>query len=146
MRISKKEKAVSVDRNGTTNVAMTEREKAIDLTLTQIERRFGKGAIMKLGDAAKVHVEAIPTGSISLDLALGVGGVPRGRITEIYGPESSGKTTVCLHIIANAQRAGGFAAFVDAEHALDPSYAVKCGVDINNLYISQPDTGEQELE
>ena len=144
----KKEKS-TVSTNGTASAStagMTEREKAIDLTLTQIERRFGKGAIMKLGDAAKVHVEAIPTGSISLDLALGVGGVPRGRITEIYGPESSGKTTVCLHIIANAQRAGGFAAFVDAEHALDPSYAVKCGVDINNLYISQPDTGEQALE
>ena len=144
----KKEKSTASASNATSasTAGMTEREKAIDLTLTQIERRFGKGAIMKLGDAAKVHVEAIPTGSISLDLALGVGGVPRGRITEIYGPESSGKTTVCLHIIANAQRAGGFAAFVDAEHALDPSYAVKCGVDINNLYISQPDTGEQALE
>lgn len=144
----KKEKP-TVSTNGTASAStagMTEREKAIDLTLTQIERRFGKGAIMKLGDAAKVQVEAIPTGSISLDLALGIGGVPRGRITEIYGPESSGKTTVCLHIIAHAQRAGGFAAFVDAEHALDPSYAVKCGVDINNLYISQPDTGEQALE
>ncbi|GAC1365866.1 MAG: recombinase RecA [Ktedonobacteraceae bacterium] len=144
----KKEKSTASTSSATSasTAGMTEREKAIDLTLTQIERRFGKGAIMKLGDAAKVHVEAIPTGSISLDLALGVGGVPRGRITEIYGPESSGKTTVCLHIIANAQRAGGFAAFVDAEHALDPSYAVKCGVDINNLYISQPDTGEQALE
>ncbi len=144
----KKEKPTA-STNGTASAStagMTEREKAIDLTLTQIERRFGKGAIMKLGDAAKVQVEAIPTGSISLDLALGIGGVPRGRITEIYGPESSGKTTVCLHIIAHAQRAGGFAAFVDAEHALDPSYAVKCGVDINNLYISQPDTGEQALE
>ncbi len=120
---SKKEKAASVDRNGTTNAAMTEREKAIDLALAQIERRFGKGAIMKLGEAAKVQVEAIPTGSIALDLALGVGGIPRGRITEIYGPESSGKTTLCQHIIANVQRAGGYAAFVDAEHALDPIYA-----------------------
>jgi recombination protein RecA len=101
---------------------------------------------MKLGEAAKVHVEAIPTGSIALDLALGVGGIPRGRITEVYGPESSGKTTLCLHIIANAQRAGGYAAFVDAEHALDPAYANRCGVDTNNLLISQPDTGEQALE
>ncbi|MBA2680023.1 MAG: recombinase RecA [Ktedonobacteraceae bacterium] len=125
---------------------MSDREKAIDLTLTQIERRFGKGAIMKLGDAAKVQIEAIPTGSISLDLALGIGGIPRGRVTEIYGPESSGKTTLCYHVIANAQRAGGFAAFVDAEHAVDPAYAAKCGVDIGSLYISQPDTGEQALE
>jgi recombination protein RecA len=146
MRMSKKEKAVSVDRNGTTNVAMTEREKAIDLALAQIERRFGKGAIMKLGESAKVHVEAIPTGSIALDLALGVGGIPRGRVTEIYGPESSGKTTLCQHIIANVQRAGGYAAFVDAEHALDPVYAARCGVDTNNLLVSQPDTGEQALE
>jgi recombination protein RecA len=142
----KKEKASASASSAAATAGMTDREKAIDLTLTQIERRFGKGAIMKLGDAAKVQVEVIPTGSISLDLALGVGGVPRGRVTEIYGPESSGKTTVCLHIIANAQRAGGFAAFVDAEHALDPAYAVKCGVDINNLLISQPDTGEQALE
>lgn len=147
MRMSKKEKAVaSVERNGTTNVAMTEREKAIDLALAQIERRFGKGAIMKLGESPKVQVEAIPTGSIALDLALGVGGIPRGRITEIYGPESSGKTTLCQHIIANVQRAGGYAAFVDAEHALDPVYAARCGVDTHNLLISQPDTGEQALE
>ena len=143
---SKKEKAASVDRNGTANAAMSEREKAIDLALSQIERRFGKGAIMKLGEAAKVQVEAIPTGSIALDLALGVGGIPRGRITEIYGPESSGKTTLCQHIIASVQRAGGYAAFVDAEHALDPVYAARCGVDTNNLLISQPDTGEQALE
>jgi recombination protein RecA len=144
--MSKKEK-VSVDRNSVTFAAgMTEREKAMELALTQIERRFGKGAIMKLGDAAKVHVEAIPTGSIALDLALGVGGVPRGRVTEVYGPESSGKTTLCLHILASAQRAGGYAAFIDAEHALDPSYAAKCGVDTNNLLISQPDTGEQAFE
>jgi recombination protein RecA len=145
-KMSKKEK-VSVDRSSITFApGMTEREKAMELALTQIERRFGKGAIMKLGDSAKVHIEAIPTGSIALDLALGVGGVPRGRITEIYGPESSGKTTLCLHVIANAQRAGGFAAFIDAEHALDPSYATKCGVDTNNLLISQPDTGEQAFE
>jgi recombination protein RecA len=144
---SKKEKAAaSVERNGTTNVAMTEREKAIDLALAQIERRFGKGAIMKLGESTKVQVEAIPTGSIALDLALGVGGIPRGRITEIYGPESSGKTTLCQHIIANVQRAGGYAAFIDVEHALDPVYASRCGVDTNNLLISQPDTGEQALE
>jgi recombination protein RecA len=144
----KKEKS-SASTNGTASAStagMSEREKAIDLTLTQIERRFGKGAIMKLGDAAKIQVEAIPTGSISLDLALGVGGIPRGRITEIYGPESSGKTTLCYHVIASAQRAGGFAAFVDAEHAVDPAYAAKCGVDIGSLYISQPDTGEQALE
>ncbi len=146
---SKKEKAAPVDRverNGTANASMSEREKAIDLALAQIERRFGKGAIMKLGEAAKVQVEVIPTGSIALDLALGVGGIPRGRITEIYGPESSGKTTLCQHIIANVQRAGGYAAFVDAEHALDPIYAARCGVDTNNLLISQPDTGEQALE
>jgi recombination protein RecA len=144
--MSAKKEKVSVDRNGTASAAMSEREKAIDLALSQIERRFGKGAIMKLGDSAQVHVEVIPTGSVALDLALGVGGVPRGRITEIYGPESSGKTTLCQHIIANAQRAGGFAAFVDAEHALDPVYAARCGVDTNNLLISQPDTGEQALE
>lgn len=144
--MSKREKA-SVDRNGTAATAgMTEREKAIDQVLSQIERRFGKGAIMKLGEAAKVQVEVIPTGSIALDLALGVGGVPRGRVTEIYGPESSGKTTLCQHIIANAQRAGGNAAFVDAEHAFDPIYAARCGVDTNNMLISQPDTGEQALE
>ncbi len=146
MATSKKEKA-TVDRNGATPTpGLSEREKAIELAVTQIERRFGKGAIMKLGDAAKVQIEAIPTGSVSLDLALGIGGIPRGRITEIYGPESSGKTTLCLHVIANAQRAGGYAAFVDAEHALDPSYATRCGVDISNLLISQPDTGEQALE
>jgi recombination protein RecA len=147
--VSKKEKA-SVDRNGTAAIAanpnMTERERAMDTTLKQIEHRFGKGAIMKLGDAAKVQVSAIPTGSVALDLALGVGGIPRGRITEIYGPESSGKTTLCQHIIASAQREGGTAAFIDAEHALDPAYAAKCGVDINNLLVSQPDTGEQALE
>jgi recombination protein RecA len=144
----KKDKSAAA--NGATAAAVgagaTEREKAIELALTQIERRFGKGAIMKLGDAAKVQIEAIPTGSVALDLALGIGGIPRGRVTEIYGPESSGKTTLCLHVIANAQRAGGYAAFVDAEHALDPSYAAKCGVDVNNLLISQPDTGEQALE
>lgn len=148
MVMAKKEKPTA-DRNGTAAAAtagMSEREKAIDLALTQIERRFGKGAIMKLGDAAKVQIEAIPTGSIALDLALGVGGIPRGRITEIYGPESSGKTTLCLHVIASVQKAGGYAAFIDAEHALDPTYAAHLGVDTTNLYISQPDTGEQALE
>lgn len=135
------------DRSSTVVSAPTsDREKAIEQALTQIERRFGKGAIMKLGDVSKIQVEVIPTGSIALDLALGVGGIPRGRITEIYGPESSGKTTLCLHVIANAQRAGGYAAFVDAEHALDRTYAARLGVDTTNLLISQPDTGEQALE
>lgn len=136
-----------VDRSATVVSAPTgEREKAIEQALTQIERRFGKGAIMRLGEVAKVHVDVIPTGSIALDLALGVGGIPRGRITEIYGPEASGKTTLCLHIIASAQQAGGYAAFVDAEHALDRAYSARCGVDTNNLLIAQPDTGEQALE
>ncbi len=144
--MNKKDKS-TVDRSTTmVSAATSDREKAIEQALTQIERRFGKGAIMKLGDVSKVNVEVIPTGSIALDLALGVGGIPRGRVTEIYGPESSGKTTLCQHIIANAQRAGGYAAFVDAEHALDRTYAARCGVDTNNLLISQPDTGEQALE
>ncbi|HEX5502117.1 MAG TPA: recombinase RecA [Thermomicrobiales bacterium] len=126
---------------------MIERERAIDVAISQIERQFGKGAIMKLGDAsARMAIEAIPTGSIKLDLALGVGGIPRGRITEIYGPESSGKTTLCQHIIAEAQKMGGVAAFVDAEHALDPLYAQRCGVNLDDLLVSQPDTGEQALE
>lgn len=121
--------------------------KALENAMRQIEKDFGKGSIMKLGEAAaKMHVEVIPTGSLSLDIALGVGGVPRGRVVEIYGPESSGKTTVALHIIAQAQKAGGLAAFIDAEHALDPLYAKKLHVDIDNLLISQPDNGEQALE
>src|SRR5579885_1050020 len=125
----------------------SEREKSLEVTVSQIERRFGKGAIMKLGEhRAHVRVETIPTGAIALDLALGVGGIPRGRITEIYGPESSGKTTLCQHIIANAQKRGGICAIVDAEHALDPAYAERCGVNINDVLISQPDTGEQALE
>ncbi len=125
----------------------SEREKALELAITQIERRFGKGSIMKYGEArAKIFVETVPTGSVALDLALGIGGIPRGRVTEIYGPESSGKTTLCQHIIAQAQARGGVAAYIDAEHALDPSYAEKCGVNISNLLISQPDTGEQALE
>lgn len=126
---------------------MGERDRAIDVAMSQIERQFGKGSIMKLGDASsRVAIESIPTGSIALDLALGVGGLPRGRITEIYGPESSGKTTICLHVIAEAQRLGGVAAFVDAEHALDPLYARRCGVNLDELLVSQPDTGEQALE
>ncbi len=126
---------------------MTERDKAIDLALATIERQFGKGSIMKMNDStSRMHVEAIPTGSIALDLALGIGGIPRGRITEIYGPESSGKTTLAQHIIAEAQKMGGVAAYIDAEHAFDPLYAEKCGVVLDDLLISQPDTGEQALE
>ncbi len=133
--------------DATTERGMAERDRAIDVAMSQIERQFGKGSIMKLGDAAsRVAIEVIPTGAIELDLALGVGGIPRGRITEIYGPESSGKTTICQHIIAEAQRVGGVAAFVDAEHALDPLYAQRCGVNLDDLLVSQPDTGEQALE
>jgi recombination protein RecA len=124
-----------------------DRGRAVDAAILQIEKQFGRGAIMRLGDSgAKLAVEVIPTGSIALDLALGVGGVPRGRISEIFGPESSGKTTLCYHIIANAQRAGGVAAFIDAEHALDPTYARNVGVNVDELLVSQPDTGEQALE
>jgi len=112
----------------------------------EINKRFGEGALMRLGEATNMAVEAIPTGALALDLALGVGGLPRGRVTEIYGPEASGKTTLCQHLVAEAQRLGGVAAYIDMEHALDPSYAARCGVDIENLYISQPDTGEQALE
>jgi len=123
-----------------------DKTKAVDVAVTQIERQFGKGAIMRLGDQAKVSIDVISTGSVSLDAALGIGGIPRGRIVEIYGPESSGKTTLALHIVAEAQKLGGLAAFVDAEHALDPSYAKKLGVDTINLLVSQPDSGEQALE
>jgi recombination protein RecA len=123
-----------------------DREKALETALAQIDRQFGKGSVMRLGSDDRAPVEVIPTGSIALDVALGIGGLPRGRIVEIYGPESSGKTTLTLHAIANAQRAGGIAAFVDAEHALDPEYAKKLGVDIDALLVSQPDTGEQALE
>lgn len=124
-----------------------DKKKALDMALSQIEKQFGKGSIMKLGDAdTHFEIEAIPTGALSLDIALGVGGVPRGRVVEIYGPESSGKTTVALHIIAETQKMGGIAAFIDAEHALDPVYASRLGVDTDNLLISQPDTGEQALE
>ncbi|MCX7695848.1 MAG: recombinase RecA [Caloramator sp.] len=125
---------------------MNEKQKALELALSQIEKQFGKGSIMKLGENSKLNVEAISTGSLDLDIALGIGGVPRGRIVEIYGPESSGKTTVALHIVAEAQKNGGTAAFIDAEHALDPTYATKLGVDVSNLVVSQPDTGEQALE
>ena len=126
---------------------MNERQRALDLALTQIEKQFGKGSIMKLGEAStKLAVEVIPTGALGLDLALGVGGVPRGRVIEVYGPESSGKTTLGYHIIAEAQREGGVAAFIDAEHALDPNYAKSVGVDVDSMLISQPDSGEQALE
>ena len=120
--------------------------KALETVLVSLKKRFGESAIMKLGEAQHLQVESISTGSLSLDTALGVGGVPKGRVVEIYGPESSGKTTLCQHIIAEAQKGGGLAAFVDVEHALDPIYAGKCGVNINELYVSQPDTGEQALE
>ena len=125
---------------------MTDKDKALDLALAQIERMHGKGAVMRLGDQTALQVEAIPTGSIALDIALGVGGIPRGRVTEIYGHESGGKTTLALHIVGQAQRMGGTAAYIDAEHALDPLYAARLGVNVNDLLISQPDTGEQALE
>ena len=126
---------------------MMEKQKALEMALSQIEKQFGKGAVMKLGDAAaKISISTIPSGCLELDYALGVGGIPRGRIIEIYGPESSGKTTIALHAIAEAQKLGGTAAFIDAEHALDPVYAENLGVDVDELYISQPDTGEQALE
>jgi recombination protein RecA len=123
-----------------------DRKKALDIAMSQIEKNFGKGAVMKLGEVADVSVDSIPTGALSLDIALGVGGVPRGRVIEVFGPESSGKTTVALHMIAEAQKMGGIAAFIDAEHALDPVYARNLGVDVDNLIVSQPDTGEQALE
>jgi recombination protein RecA len=125
---------------------MNDKKKAIEMAFSQVEKQFGKGSIMKLGEGAKLSIQSIPTGSIELDIALGIGGVPRGRIVEIFGPESSGKTTVALHIIAEAQKNGGEVAFIDAEHALDPAYAKNLGVDIENLIVSQPDTGEQALE
>src|SRR6478735_4406514 len=126
--------------------APADREKALDTALAQIDRQFGKGSVMRLGDEVRAPIEVIPTGSVALDIALGIGGLPRGRVVEIYGPESSGKTTVALHAVANAQRQGGIAAFIDAEHALDPEYAAKLGVDTDALLVSQPDTGEQALE
>jgi recombination protein RecA len=128
------------------NKKAPEREKALEQAIAQIDKQYGKGSVMRLGDEGRVPIEVIPTGSITLDLALGIGGLPRGRVVEIYGPESSGKTTVALHAIASAQKAGGIAAFIDAEHALDPEYAARLGVDIDALLVSQPDTGEQALE
>jgi recombination protein RecA len=136
--------AVVDQRNG--ERALAERGKAVDAAILSIEKQFGTGSIMKLGSAQRQQVDFIPTGSIALDLALGVGGIPRGRVTEIFGPESSGKTTVCQHVIAEAQRKGGVAAFIDVEHALDPGYARACGVNVDELLVSQPDTGEQALE
>jgi len=123
-----------------------DREKALEAAVDEITKRYGEGAVMRLGEATHLMVEAIPTGSLALDLALGVGGIPRGRVTEIYGPEASGKTTLAQHIVAEAQRLGGVCAFIDMEHALDPAYAARCGLDVDNLYISQPDMGEQALE
>ena len=136
--------AVVGERNGERAVA--ERGRAVDAAILAIEKQFGSGSIMRLGSAERQHVDTIPTGSIALDLALGVGGIPRGRITEVFGPESSGKTTLCQHVIAEAQRNGGVAAFIDVEHALDPGYARACGVNVDELLVSQPDTGEQALE
>ena len=126
--------------------APSDKQKALETAISQIEKQFGKGAVMRLGQNATMNVEAIPTGSLSLDMALGIGGLPRGRIVEIYGPESSGKTTVALHVVAEAQKRGGSAVFIDVEHALDPVYAKNLGVDIDQLLVSQPDTGEQALE
>jgi recombination protein RecA len=133
-----------MDRNG--EKAVAEKGKAVDAAILAIEKQFGSGSIMRLGSSERQQVDSIPTGSIALDLALGIGGVPRGRIVEIFGPESSGKTTVCQHVIAEAQRRGGVAAFIDVEHALDPGYARSCGVNVDELLVSQPDTGEQALE
>ena len=128
-------------------MAQEDKLKALDAALAQIEKQFGKGSVMKLGDSgANMNIETVPTGSLSLDIALGLGGIPKGRVIEIYGPESSGKTTVALHMVAEVQKRGGIAGFIDAEHALDPVYAKNIGVDIDNLYISQPDNGEQALE
>ncbi|GAA5114508.1 recombinase RecA [Haloechinothrix salitolerans] len=127
-------------------MAAPDRDKALELALAQIDKQYGKGSVMRLGDEERAPIQAVPTGAIALDVALGIGGLPRGRVVEIYGPESSGKTTVALHAVANAQAAGGIAAFIDAEHALDPEYAKKLGVDTDSLLVSQPDTGEQALE
>ncbi len=125
---------------------MKDRRKALDMTLSQIEKQFGRGSVMKMGDKTTMNIESVPTGALSLDLALGIGGLPRGRVTEIFGPESSGKTTLATHVVAEAQRNGGVCAYIDAEHAVDPVYATAIGVDIDELLISQPDTGEQALE
>jgi recombination protein RecA len=141
-----KAKNMASEKTTVTEKINTEKEKALELAISQIEKRFGKGSVMKLGEATTSEIDVIPTGSLSLDLALGVGGVPKGRITEIYGPESSGKTTLAQHVIAEAQKQGMVAAYIDVEHALDRSYAADCGVKTEDLYISQPDTGEQALE
>src|SRR5580704_9059386 len=127
-------------------MAEAERDKALDTALGQIEKQFGKGSVMRMGDNLGMNIESIPTGALSLDLALGIGGLARGRITEIYGPESSGKTTLALHVVAEAQRRGGAAAFIDVEHALDPEYAMRLGVNVDELLVSQPSTGEEALE
>jgi recombination protein RecA len=140
---------VFINQGGNTMVKNQEkngREKALEIALDDLKKRFGEGAVMRLGDRNELNIDTIPTGCLSLDIALGIGGLPRGRVIEIYGPESSGKTTLCQHIIAEAQKEGGIAAFVDVEHALDPTYAEKCGVNVADLYVSQPDTGEQALE
>jgi recombination protein RecA len=142
-------KPAAAEGNGVdrvTDKASAERTRAVDAAILAIEKQFGRGSIMKLGTSEKQAVDAIPTGSIALDLAMGVGGVPRGRITEIFGPESSGKTTLCQHVLAEAQKKGGVVAFIDVEHALDPHYARACGVNVDELLVSQPDTGEQALE
>ena len=144
--MAEKNKIGPVSERRAANVSAEDRKKALDTALGQIERQFGKGAVMKLGQNSTLNVEAISTGSLSLDIALGIGGLPRGRIVEIYGPESSGKTTVALHVVAEAQKKGGEAVFIDVEHALDPVYAQALGVDIDSLLVSQPDTGEQALE
>ena len=141
-----RETGSSPSANGTEERARNERSQAVDAAIIAIEKQFGRGSIMRLGSSERQQVAAIPTGSIALDLALGVGGIPRGRITEIFGPESSGKTTLCQHVLAEAQHAGGVVAFIDVEHALDPQYARACGVDVDELLVSQPDTGEQALE
>ena len=144
--MAKKDKGSGKSDQDVTQKTSSERSKALEAAMSHIEKQFGKGSVMTLGEKVDSNVESIPTGALSLDIALGVGGVPKGRIIEIFGPESSGKTTVALHMIAEAQNRGGIAAFIDAEHALDPSYAKKLGVDIDNLIVSQPDTGEQALE
>lgn len=149
MTISGAGQSAGTERNGSDTGAQRlngERSKAVDAAILSIEKQFGRGSIMRLGSSEKQQVDAIPTGSIALDLALGVGGVPRGRITEVFGPESSGKTTLCQHVLAEAQRRGGVVAFIDVEHALDPHYARACGVNVDELLVSQPDTGEQALE
>jgi recombination protein RecA len=149
MTISGVGSTAAIDRNGSeasVERPTGERTRAVDAAILAIEKQFGRGSIMRLGSSEKQQVESIPTGSIALDLALGVGGIPRGRITEVFGPESSGKTTLCQHILAEAQRRGGVVAFIDVEHALDPAYARACGVNVDELLVSQPDTGEQALE